>query len=68
MQVEVVRVRYGHDVIRGIQVGDVLPVRKVMQERLRGLRFVTYVVETQGGLVNVPENYVKVKKGETSGN
>lgn len=60
MKVEIVRVRYGRDVIRGVQVGQVLPVRKVMEERLRGLRFVTYVVETKDGLVNVPENYVKV--------
>lgn len=62
MKVEIVRVRYGRDVIRGVQVGQVLPVRKVMEERLRGLRFVTYVVETQNGLVNVPQNYVKVRE------
>lgn len=62
MKVEIVRVRYGRDVIRGVQVGQVLPVRKVMEERLRGLRFVTYVVETQNGLVNVPQNYVRVKE------
>lgn len=62
MEVEIVRVRYGRDVIRGVQVGQVLPVRKVMEERLRGLRFVTYVVETQSGLVNVPQNYVRVRE------
>lgn len=62
MEVEIVRVRYDRDVIRGVQVGQVLPVRKVMEERLRGLRFVTYVVETQNGLVNVPQNYVRVKE------
>lgn len=62
MKVEIVRVRYGRDVIRGVQVGQVLPVHNVMEERLRGLRFITYVVETQSGLVNVPQNYARVRE------